>query len=470
MPFTDLLTETRAEHSIPIEVMPAGILERGDTLSATEQAWVRASGFNGAPGTMVMLPDAGGQPARILIGADDAMPQANDPWWLAGAAEGLPAGDYHLATVLPEDVRSAGSIGWCLAQYRFDLYKSKDGMRKGPRRLHVTAGERTAALNRAEAVALTRDLVNTPTEHMGPAQLQSAVETLAADHDADVQVIAGDNLLDSGFPLIHAVGRAAAADRTPRLIELTWGRADAPKLALVGKGVCFDTGGLNLKPGRSMALMKKDMGGAAHALGLASLIMAEKLDIRLHLLIPAVENAVSGNAFRPGDILASRKGLSVEIGNTDAEGRLILADALTFACEDTPDLLIDFATLTGAARVALGPDLPATFTDDESLWHGLEAAAQGTGDPLWRLPMWAPYESDFASDVADMNNISEGGFAGAIIAALFLKAFVTPTVPWTHLDVFAWRPAAKPGRPKGGAAQGALAAFETVKTRLLSDD
>ncbi len=316
----------------------------------------------------------------------------------------------------------------------------------------------------AAATAWVRDLVNTPAGDLGPADLEAEAEALAKRHGAVVTVRRGDEIAQ-GYPMIHAVGRAAAHDRAPRLIELQWGDPAAPRLAIVGKGVCFDTGGLDLKPSAGMRLMKKDMGGAAHALALAELVMAAALPVRLHLLIPAVENAVSGDAFRPGDVLRSRAGLTVENTNTDAEGRLILGDALTRAGEEKPELILDFATLTGAARVALGPDLPPLFTDDEALATALLDAGTALGDPLWRLPLWNGYDDMLKSDVADMVNAPDGGFAGAVTAALFLRRFVPKDTTWAHMDVFAWRPAAKPGRPKGGDAFGLRACYQVLKAR-----
>ncbi|OYY25653.1 MAG: leucyl aminopeptidase [Azorhizobium sp. 35-67-15] len=319
-------------------------------------------------------------------------------------------------------------------------------------RLKLGAGDDAAALARTfEAVRLVRDLVNTPANDLGPAELEDAARRLAARHGANFRSIVGADLLARNFPLIHTVGRAAT--RAPRLLDLAWGPEDAPKVTLVGKGVCFDTGGLDIKPSSGMLIMKKDMGGAATALGLAHLIMSRGLKVRLRVLIPAVENAIAGDAFRPGDIFSSRKGLTVEIGNTDAEGRLVLADALSLADEDAPDLLVDFATLTGAARVALGPHLPPAYTDDEALAADLARHAQAQADPLWRLPLWRPYAAMIDSKVADINNAGAGGFAGSITAALFLARFVETAKSWLHLDIYAWNPSARPGRPEGGEAQ-----------------
>ncbi|MGH6874442.1 MAG: leucyl aminopeptidase family protein, partial [Aestuariivirgaceae bacterium] len=324
--------------------------------------------------------------------------------------------------------------------------------------------DREGLIREAEAVYLARDLINTPASDLGPRELEAAVRSLARQNGARVAAISGKALI-AGFPMIHAVGKAAAPDRAPRLIDLRWGGERAPKVTLVGKGVCFDTGGLDIKPAAGMLIMKKDMGGAANVLALARMIMTAKLPLRLRVLIPAVENAISADAFRPGDILRSRKGLSVEVGNTDAEGRLILADALRYADEERPDLLIDMATLTGAARVALGPDLPPFYTDDDGLSGELLKSAGAENDPLWRLPLWSPYERLIESKFADINNASEGGFAGSILAALFLKRFVEQAKTHVHLDIFGWTPAPRPGRPLGGEAQGIRALFALLKDR-----
>jgi leucyl aminopeptidase len=317
----------------------------------------------------------------------------------------------------------------------------------------------------AHACALARDMVNTPANDMGPLQIETIAREIAERFGAAITVVTGDDLLEANYPAVHAVGRAADPARAPRMIEIAWGDQRHTKLAIVGKGVCFDSGGLDIKPADGMRLMKKDMGGAAHAFALARLIMAAKLPVRLHLLVPAVENAISGGAFRPGDILKSRKGLTVEIGNTDAEGRLILADALTRAAEEKPELIIDFATLTGAARVALGPDLPATFANDDALAAELLAAGEAVSDPLWRMPLWKHYADMLASDIADIGNVAESSMAGSVTAALFLQKFVPDDTLWVHLDTFAWRSKPRPGRPKGGDALGLRAVFEMLKAR-----
>jgi leucyl aminopeptidase len=383
------------------------------------------------------------------------------PWCLARLAETLPEGSYRLAEGEP----GPALLGWLTAQYRFERYR-KDDKAAGPRVLltgEVARIEETVRI--AQATAMVRDLVNITAADLGPAELQQAAEKLGGRHGAIVTGVKGHDL-ETGYPMVEAVGRAAEKSRAPRLIELEWGNPAHPRVAIVGKGVCFDTGGLDIKPSSAMRLMKKDMGGAAHALALAGLVMEQRLPVRLHLLIPAVENAVSSSAFRPGDVLKSRKGLTVEITNTDAEGRLILGDALAKAAEGEPALILDFATLTGAARVALGPDLPALFANDDALADALLGAGTAEDDPLWRLPLWPGYADMMKSDIADLNNAPDGGFAGSITAAMFLERFVPKGVPWAHFDTFAWRPAAKPGRPKGGEALGLRAAWAMLKARF----
>jgi leucyl aminopeptidase len=383
------------------------------------------------------------------------------PWCLAKLGESLPAGTYRLEGAEP----GLAALGWLLSQHRFTRYKTGSNEVAGPRVLLSTDAAAIEGLVRlAEATALVRDMVDTPASDMGPADLEAAVRDLGKASNARVEVTHGDALA-AGYPMIAAVGAGAARDRGPRLLELVWGKDDAPRIAIVGKGVCFDSGGLDIKPSSGMRLMKKDMGGAAHAIALAQLIIGARLPVRLHLLVPAVENSISATAFRPGDIIASRKGLNVEIDNTDAEGRLVLGDALTRAAEETPELIIDFATLTGAARVALGPDLPAMFANDDDLAAGLAAAAAAAHDPLWRMPLWDEYDDMLKSDLADLANSSDSSFAGSITAALFLRRFVDPATHWAHFDTFAWAPSARPGRPKGGAALGLRAAFALLEAR-----
>jgi leucyl aminopeptidase len=418
-----------------------------------------AQGFKAESNQLAILP---GEKAdwSVALGVADA--EELGPWSLAKAAEALPEGTYRVAGGSP----GAATLGWLLGQYRFDRYK-QDPASKGPRILLTDEPARIGeAVLLAEATALVRDLVNMPAGDLGPAELQQAVEGGTMD-GAEIHVTAGTKL-EREYPMIHAVGRAASADRAPRLIELEWGNPKHRRIGIVGKGVCFDSGGLDIKPAAGMRLMKKDMGGAAHALALAQLIIRSRLPVRLHLLIPAVENAISGNAFRPGDVLKSRKGLTVEIGNTDAEGRLILGDALAKAAECKPELILDFATLTGAARVALGPDLPALFSNDDALAGDLLKSGEEVCDPLWRMPLWKAYDELFVSDVADIGNASDAPMAGAVTAALFLQKFVPDDVAWAHFDTFAWRSAAKPGRPKGGEALGLRAAWHMMKARYRS--
>jgi leucyl aminopeptidase len=382
------------------------------------------------------------------------------PWGLAKAAEALPEGRYRVEGRGP----GPAALGWLLGQYRFERYKKPDRT-TGPRVLLSAEPARIEEIVRlAQAVALVRDLVNVPAGDLGPAELEAAVREVAAESGAEVTVTSGA-ALDEGYPMIAAVGRAAVEQRAPRLVELEWGDRRHPRIAIVGKGVCFDSGGLDIKPSSGMRLMKKDMGGAAHALALALVVMKSRLPVRLHLLIPAVENAVSGAAFRPGDVLRSRKGLTVEIGNTDAEGRLILGDALAKAAEGEPELILDFATLTGAARVALGPDLPALFANDDALAEALLAGGEAESDPIWRMPLWQPYEEMLASDIADIGNASDAPMAGAVTAALFLRKFVPEGLPWAHFDTYAWRGSARPGRPKGGDAFGLRAAWSALSNR-----
>ena len=417
---------------------------------------VAAHRLTGKAGDRAVLPGDAADDWAMLLVCNEGQ---GSPWRIASLGAQLPEGSYRLADGEP----GAAMLGWLLAQHRFDRYKKGDAT--GPRVLLTgEPGRIDETVRLAAATALVRDLVDTPAADMGPAELEAEAAKLAAAHGATLTVTKGAPLAQD-YPMIHAVGQAAASDRAPRLIELEWGDTSHPRLALIGKGVTFDTGGLNIKPGSGMAAMKKDMGGAAHALALAGLVMAARLKVRLHLLIPAVENSIAGNAFRPGDVLRSRAGLTVENTNTDAEGRLVLGDALTKAGEARPDLIIDYATLTGAARVALGPDLPATFSNDDALAEALLAAGREVGDPLWRLPLWDGYDDMLKSSIADMVNSAEGGFAGATTAALFLRRFVPANTPWIHFDTFAWRPAAKPGRPKGGDALGLRAAWALLKGR-----
>jgi leucyl aminopeptidase len=450
------LTEKKPRGSRPIHLVARdGLSQAG--LDAPTLAWAKATGFNGEAGRSLLISGSRGEVAAALFGIGKAEDSAALG---AGAlAKALPEGDWHFAKAPQNSTLS--TLGVMLGGYAFTRYGKKPGK---DIRLSVPAGADAAYLRRtAEGVFMARDLVNTPTNDMGPDDLEQAVRTLARKHKARVSVVKGDDLLAKNFPMIHAVGRAS--DKAPRLIDMAWGDRNAPKVTLVGKGVCFDTGGLDIKPSSSMLLMKKDMGGAANVLGLASMIMSSRLKVRLRVLIPAVENAISGNAFRPGDVLKSRKGQTVEIGNTDAEGRLVLADALALADEEEPEILVDMATLTGAARVALGPDLPPFYTDDDRLASDLAAAAREQEDPLWRMPLWRPYDAKLSSKVADMNNVTTDGFAGSITAALFLKRFVEKAKSWAHFDIFAWNPSDRPHGPAGGEAQGIRALERVISQR-----
>jgi len=423
------------------------------TLSAETRGWADANGFKAQAGRLLAVAGVKGEVKQVLAGAD-----ASDPFALGRLCRALPPGTYGLDGALGNPELLA--LAWCLEAYAFGRYGKPS---VAVSRLVCPKGvDREAVLRAARASWMVRDLVNTPASDMGPDELEQAARAVARAHKAKLTVTAG-KALEKGFPMIHTVGKASP--RAPRLIDFTWGPARARKVTLVGKGVCFDTGGLDIKPASGMLLMKKDMGGAATVLGLAQMIMAAKLEVRLRVLIPAVENSIAGNAFRPGDVLKSRKGISVEIGNTDAEGRLVLGDALSLADEEQPDLLVDMATLTGAARVALGPDLPPFYTDDDDLAAAIALASREVNDPVWRLPFWQPYYRLFESAVADMNNAGDSGFAGSITAALFLKRFVEKAKAYVHFDVFAWTPAARPGRPKGGEAQAMRAMFEVIRRR-----
>ncbi|HEX5664473.1 MAG TPA: leucyl aminopeptidase family protein [Xanthomonadaceae bacterium] len=416
--------------------------------------WLDAQTFSAGTGSLVLLPGGNGIGGAVLGVADP-----HDPFAYAHAPYALPPGDWRLQGELDDDARRALQLGWGLGAYRFTRYKAAT---RAPARLVLDdADAETADL--IAACTRVRDLVNTPTEHMGPQELEQVVREIALAHGAEVEVVEGDALLSANFPAIHAVGRAS--HRAPRLIELRWGDASHPHLALVGKGVCFDTGGLDIKAAAGMRNMKKDMGGAAHAIALAELVMARRLPLRLTLLVPAVENAIGPNAFRPGEVVATRKGVSVEIDNTDAEGRMVLCDALAYAGEQSPALLLDFATLTGAARIALGPELPALYSNDDALAHDWLAAGTQTRDPLWRMPLWQPYVRYLTSHVADIANASSSTMAGSITAAIYLQRFVPKGQAWAHLDVYSWNDSERAGRPVGGEAQALRAAFAMLKAR-----
>jgi leucyl aminopeptidase len=444
--------------SIPINVTTRdGWRTLENTLPERQRTFAKATGFAGKSGACLLLAGDDGTIARVLFGLGDT-DIAGDPFRIGSLPGLLPPGVYSLANVAG-DVRLA-VLGFALGSYRFDRYRKSEARDVQLVLPDGIDGEEIARI--AEAAWLARDLINTPSNDMGPAELAQAAHEVAKQGGASFNCIEGGDLLTQNFPLIYAVGMASP--RAPRLIDFAWGDTAHPKVTLVGKGVCFDTGGLDLKPSSGMLIMKKDMGGAANVLALASMIMSAKLKVRLRVLIPAVENAVAGNAFRPLDVFTSRKGLSVEIGNTDAEGRLVLADTLALADEEAPDLLIDLGTLTGAARVALGPDLPPFYTDDEALAHDVARCAAAEHDPLWRMPLWKPYRSWLDSKVADINNAPGGAFAGSITCALFLQKFVSAAKSWLHIDIYGWTPSAKPGRPEGGECQAARALF-----RLLSE-
>lgn len=431
------------------------------TLEPAAAAWARANGFKGRLGSWLMLPGADGTVARVLVGRGSAEERRRERLHLGAFARAAPAGRYRLEDALAPPEAEQAALAWRLGCYRFARYKKAEdaeAVLETPEGVDARRVERIA-----EGATLARDLINTPANDLGPEGFEAAMRALAARHGAEIAVTTGEALIEANLPLIHAVGRAAA--EAPRLIDLRWGDARHPRVTLVGKGVCFDTGGLNLKPGASMELMKKDLGGAATVVGLAHMVMGLGLPVRLRVLVPAVENAVSAGAFRPGDILRSRAGLTVEIGNTDAEGRLVLADALALAAEEAPALTVDMATLTGAARVALGPDLPPFFTDDEALAAELAAAGARVADPIWRLPLWPAYEGEIEPEIADLDNAPKGGFAGAITAALFLKRFAGEG-PWAHFDIYGWTPKARPGRPKGGECQAARAVLAVLEARF----
>jgi leucyl aminopeptidase len=431
-------------------------------LRAAAVQWARSNGFRGERGRVLLVPRPDGELLGALVGLGRLVSLAElGPAAVQGLSERLPPGSYQFADQLSGNAATAAALGWALGRYRFDRYRAP-APAPGPM-LVLPPGANGADVQRiAAADALARDLINTPAGDLGPKELGAAIEAVATRYGARCRAIVGDALIAEGFPAIHAVGRAAA--QAPRLLDLTWGSA-GPRVTLIGKGVCFDTGGLDLKPSSGMLLMKKDMGGAACALALAQLVMDAGLRVRLRLLVPAVENSVSANAYHPGDVLATRKGLTVEVANTDAEGRLVLADALALAEEEKPDLVIDLATLTGAARTALGPELPALYASSDALSGELMACARRACDPLWPMPLYAPYEDDFASKVADIANASSSPFAGSIIAALFLKRFVGETTPWLHLDLYAWNGKDRPGRPVGAEAQGIRALYAFLVAR-----
>ncbi|MFT3733382.1 MAG: leucyl aminopeptidase family protein [Hyphomicrobium sp.] len=451
---------------IPILFMGSNKPDDAAKLDAAQQSWLAAQSFSGTAKRSVLIPDSKGKLASVAFGVGSGQqgePSGPSELLTGLLSSSLPAGTYRIASELQHTDLAA--IAWALGGYTFSRYRHKEGgAARAKLRLADEGGKRI--VNTAEAIWFGRDLINTPASDMAPADLEAAAQLLAERHGAEISVVVGDDLLAKNFPLIHAVGRASP--RKPRLIDMTWGPASGRKITLVGKGISFDTGGLDIKPASAMLLMKKDMGGAATALTLAHMIMGQGLNCRLRVLIPTAENSVGGDAFRPGDILSSRLGLSVEIGNTDAEGRLVLADALALADADEPDSIFVFATLTGAARSALGPDLPAFFTDNDDLARSLPPLAASIGDPLWQLPLWEGYRRHLDSDIADMNNVWESPFAGAITAALFLKRFVSKARRFAHFDLYGWRQAARPLGPKGGEPQTARAVMEQLRRELTS--
>jgi leucyl aminopeptidase len=453
------LLAAASEASRPIWLVTEGTWpETASALPPLAQAFARAQGFDGKAGSHCLLPDQDGGLLGVAFGLNGPDARHPDPFLAGKLPALLPEGVYRFETAAPDP--TLATLAWLLGAYAFTRYR-----KRGEKAVRLVAPDGVDAedVSRiAEAVARSRDLVNTPTSDLGPDGIEAAARAIAKRHGADFTSIVGDDLLRQNFPMIHAVGRASAV--APRLIDFTWGDEGAPRITLVGKGVAFDTGGLDIKPSSSMLLMRKDMGGAAAALALADMIMGANLPVRLRVLVPAVENSISSNAFRPGDILASRKGISVEIGNTDAEGRLILADALALADEESPDLVVDFATLTGAARVALGPDLPPFYTDDDALAAEIARHGMAVNDPVWRLPLWAPYQSQLDSKFADMNNTG-GPMAGSITAALFLRRFVGAARAHVHFDIFAWNNSTRPGRPEGGEVQAARLMYALLKDR-----
>ncbi len=458
---TCLLPSTTAAPAVPIRAVAAsefaGFVASVDGLSAV---WIAANNFTATAGAVLLVPASDGSLASVLLGLGDPAADPRSALLHGKLPRELPAGVYRLESGFHDP--AAAALAFALGAYRFTRYR---GGASGPSLVIPDNVDASSIEAIAEGIWLARDLINTGPNDMGPAELAAAAKDLAGRHDGKYSEVVGGALLSANFPMIHAVGIAAAPSRAPRLIDFSWGDPAHPKVTLVGKGVCFDTGGLDIKPASGMLLMKKDMAGAANILGLSHMIMATRLPVRLRVLIPAVENAISAAAFRPGDVLASRKGLTVEIGNTDAEGRLVLADALTLASEESPEIVVDLATLTGAARTALGPEIVPFYTLDDTLASDLTKAATVVSDPLWRMPLWPPYMAMLDSKVADINNAGSAPFAGSITAALFLSRFVPPEVSWLHADIYGWNPATKPARPEGGEAQAIRALFTMLTGR-----
>ena len=454
LPFVD-----RSSSSLPVQFVSqpkwrAWLKEQ----SAARRGWLESTGVSGNAGDLAILPGRDGKAAGAVL----VLPAKPTLWDFGALGTKLPPGTWKLGDTAPVSATDA-AIAIGLGIWKFERYRAKKA-KPGAKILWPADADKARATAAIEAISMARDLITTPSSDMGPAELAGVAQDLAKQHKAKISIIVGDDLLKKNYPTIHAVGRAST--RAPRLIDLTWGKESDPKVTLVGKGVCFDTGGLDLKPATGMLNMKKDMGGAATMMAVAAMVMAAKLPVRLRLLVPAVENSVSGNAFRPLDVITTRKGITVEIGNTDAEGRLILCDALAEGASEKPTMMVDCATLTGAARVSLGTDLPALFCNDDTLADGLLAAGTEVTDPMWRMPLYKPYRALLASKVADINNVSGGAFAGAITAALYLQEFVPDDVPWAHFDMMAWNNTSRPGRPEGGEAQAARAIFATIEKRV----
>lgn len=456
LPFVD-----RSSSSLPIQIVGQSSWRKWlKEQNAARRGWLESTGVAGRAGDLAVLPGSDGK-------ADSAVLVLSDKptlWDFGAVATRLPAGTWRLASPTAPVSATDAAVAIGLGTWRFERFRSHKAKDSGVRILWPDGADKARATAMIEAISMARDLITTPSSDMGPAELAAAAQALAKAHKAKIKVIVGDDLLKQNYPMVHAVGRAST--RAPRLIDLTWGRPRDPKVTLVGKGVCFDTGGLDLKPAAGMLNMKKDMGGAATVMAVASMVMAMKLPVRLRLLVPAVENSVSGNAFRPMDVVPTRKGLTVEIGNTDAEGRLILCDALHEGASEKPTMMVDCATLTGAARVALGTDLPALFCNDDALAGDLIAAGEAVTDPMWRMPLFAGYRRLLDSRVADLNNAPGVAFGGAITAALYLKEFVPDDVPWAHFDMMAWNNGPRPGRPEGGEAQTARAIFAAIEKRI----
>jgi leucyl aminopeptidase len=463
---TEMLLTSDPGDCRPLWLMTEAELPRWLETQPTETvAWVRANGFQGERHRVLTLPSPDGGVAAALVGLGSLRTLADlRLWHAAGLTDRLPALPYRLATALPAQAATHFVLGWLIGAYRMSQYRSAAAPSSRPALVPPQGADLLYAQSAAVATSLARDLINTPANDLGPAELAHAATELAARHGAQSDVLTGDELKARGFPLVHAVGIASA--REPRFIDLRWGDRQAPRVTLVGKGVCFDTGGLDLKPSAGMLLMKKDMGGAACALALAEMLMRLGAPVQLRVLIPAVENCIGGRAYRPGDVLRSRKGLTVEIGNTDAEGRLVLADALVEADSERPDLLIDLATLTGAARVALGPELPAAYSTQEALLTELRLKGEDEADPVWPMPLWSGYDEELASKIADLSNVSAAPFAGSIIAALFLKRFISNTPNWLHIDLYAWNTRERPGRPVGAEAQCVRALYRLIRSRF----